>query len=321
MNKFQSSQSLSDQLNQPFSYDEYGVNYEGQVYISAQSVVERLNEVLGVLNWELEPLTIDINQDLKSVSILAELRIFDVDRERWVTRRQYGNDTMTIKRDETEPTGQAFEDAKKSALTDALKKCASWIGVASDVYSSRLSAITRKKNEPAYTTVLNHFGLNRQDYDNGVVVLPDSYKGYYEENGWFGIFQSDITELFYNGTGNSTSGFGDSNPSSGNQGNSSFSSSNQSGGNSGKNSPTPFRVMVKSKPVIQQDGTAKFEAMLENSTSVNVIVPREKASFSLTFNPGTVIKLKGWLNETTGFLRVGKANIEVESKAADPQTA
>ncbi|MFS0557482.1 Rad52/Rad22 family DNA repair protein [Brevibacillus sp. 179-C9.3 HS] len=295
--------TLSDKLNLPFSYDEYGVNYEGKVYISAQSVVERLNEVIGMLNWEMELLSIDVNQDYKSVSILGELRIYDQDRDRWVSRRQFGNDTMTIKRDESDPTGQAFEDAKKSAMTDALKKCASWFGVASDVYSSRLSAISKKHS--TYQTVLKHFNLQPESHENGIVVLPDTYRDYYQSMSWFGIFQSDIAALFKNDKQKHGNGVtGQNLPAS------------PTGGNSAANtnSPSPFRLLVQSIGEQQQDGTVKFEAMMEDQSFVQVIVPKDKAEFSLTLQPGFVINVKGWFNSQTGFLRLGKAKIEIENK-------
>lgn len=304
------SLTLGEQLNLPFSYEEYGVNYEGQVYISAQSVVERLNDVFGLLNWEMEPISIEVNQEYYSVSVLGELRVYDADRDRWVSRRQYGNDTMTIKRDETTPTGQAFEDAKKSAITDSLKKCASWIGVASDVYSNRLYAISKRKSESAYQTALQHFNLRREEYENGVVVLPDSYREYYESKKWPGIFHSEVVALFGNAEdlGKRTDGY---NPSS----SAAKSGSNsQSAGNS--NSPLPYRIMINGNPEVQQDGSVKFTAMMEDQSSIQVIVPKDKSNIVLPLQIGTVIKLKGWLNPQTGFLRVSKKQIEVENRSS-----
>lgn len=87
--------SISKLLNQPFEYSEYGINYEGIVYISQQSVVDRLNDVIGFQNWEHFPEEIKINMDSFSVSVLGKLKVYDTESGRWVSRTQFGNDSAT----------------------------------------------------------------------------------------------------------------------------------------------------------------------------------------------------------------------------------
>lgn len=201
------SLSVSEQLNLPFEYNEYGVNYDGAAYVGQQSMVDRLNEVLGFENWELEPLEIKVNMDTHSVSVLAKLNVYDAAKDRWISRTQYGNDTMTILQGETEPRAQAIEDAKKSAVSDSLKKCASWLGCASDVFKGKVKAIKAKKSDksenPLYIALVQKFGLNPYNFPQGLVILPESYRSYYEEKNWNGIFETDLANAFSDG-GSST---------------------------------------------------------------------------------------------------------------------
>lgn len=99
---------------------------------------------------------------------------------------------MVIQRGKTEPTAQAILDSKKKALSDALKKCASLLGVASDVYRGRLSVV--RKDSFDYKRVLDQFNLNgsTKQFKEGIVLLPDHYQAYYQERGWNGIFECDL---------------------------------------------------------------------------------------------------------------------------------
>jgi hypothetical protein len=318
--------SISKQLNLPFEYEEYGVNYEGVVYIGQQSVADRLNDVLGFQNWELEPLEININMDTYSVSVLGKLKVYDETTDRWVTRSQYGNDTMNILREETEPRPQAIEDAKKSAISDALKKCASWFGCASDIFKGKVKAIKPLKSDKTdnklYLALVSKFSLNPFDYKNGIVILPDSYKAYYEEHGWVGIFESDLNSLFggsseqpqgqqgSDATGNSN---GNSNANAGGKSNGGK-GSKSNGGNTNSNSPQPFRIKVISAAKINQDGTAIFDAMLETKNNCVVMVPVELAEKAANeCVPERILHVKGWLKEQTGTLKIAKnGKIEVE---------
>jgi hypothetical protein len=203
------SNNLSFQLNEPFPYMAYGVNYEGQAYVSIQWVVDRLNEVVGPLNWRHEFFDVSENLNDFSVELLGRLSIWNEERQEWLERTNYGNDTMTIKKEQQYPTAQDRMDCKKSAVSDSLKKCAAWFGVASDVFKGFFEVIKPKKSDgsvnPLYDRLVVAHGIVDKygNHKYGIPILPDSYRDHYKEKGWKGIFQSDITALFTGNRGTS----------------------------------------------------------------------------------------------------------------------
>jgi hypothetical protein len=298
------SSELFNTLNLPFRYEDYSVNYEGQAYIGQQNIADRLNEVLGIFNWELELKEINVNMETFSVSVLGCLRAYDEEGKRWITRTQYGNDTMTIKTGETEPRAQAIEDAKKSAISDALKKCASWIGVASDVYQGKIGVI--RSNDTRYYPILRKYGLSNDQFKNGVPVLPDFYKEYYQKQDWFGIFESDLS-------GNSSSGSeGNTGSTSGSE--STDSQSGRNNGTRGNNAPQLIRIKALSPSTTNQDLTATFKAMLESHKEVMIQVPTELADQAARLvAPSLILNVKGWINDSKGIVKLAKnGKIEVE---------
>ncbi|WP_186446057.1 Rad52/Rad22 family DNA repair protein [Paenibacillus cremeus] len=194
--------NLSIQLNAPFPYAAYGANYEGQAYVSVQWVVDRLNEVIGPLNWRHEFFDVTENMDDFSVELLGRLSIWDEGKQSWMDRVNWGNSTMTILRNETVPMAQDRMDCKKAAVSDSLKKCAAWFGVASDVFKGCIDVIKPKKADGTtniiYSRLIGAYGFVDQygSHRNGIPILPDSYQVYYKEKGWEGIFQSDLNALF-----------------------------------------------------------------------------------------------------------------------------
>lgn len=290
--------TILEYLNAPFRYQEYGVNYEGQVYVSQQSIVDRLNEVLGIANWELIPKEINTDMDLFSVSVLGIMKVYDPEQDRWITRTQFGDATMKIKRGENFPSAQAIEDAKKSAMSDALKKCASWFGVASDVYKGLIKCVPKNKINgdinPIWNRIIKSYGLDPYKYDNGIVILPDSYKEYYVEKKWYGIFESDMAAISNGHSPKNTE------PSKA-QGKS--------------NSPVRYRIKALSNPRLNQDRTAIFDALTEQNQQIVVIVPQRLAEQSLkVVQKNAVIITHGWFNNNVLKL-ANKASIEVEQQS------
>lgn len=163
---------IFDKLNAPFRYEDYEVNKDdGRVYVKGQAVTERLNEVLGVGYWKYEPITESIkvidtgrknkhNQPIKKMFLLVKFSFFNKETGEWINLVDAGSQDMNKMMEEG--------DATKSAITDGLKKCASRIGVASDLYKGEFQITKDNK-----------------------VLLPARYKKYYEEKGWKGLFVGD----------------------------------------------------------------------------------------------------------------------------------
>lgn len=90
--------------------------------IKAIFVVERLNDVFGLMGWELEHYIQNETPEYVTVGARIYLREFDL-----YTSFQYGGHTLTGKN--TEPA-----DGYKSSVTDALSKCASLLEIGIQVF-------------------------------------------------------------------------------------------------------------------------------------------------------------------------------------------
>ncbi|MDQ0255519.1 hypothetical protein J2S74_002901 [Evansella vedderi] len=307
---------IAKDLNNPFEYENYGVNYEGIVYVGQQAVADRLNDVIGPFNWELEIVEQNIDMQNYSVSVLGRLKAYDPETDRWISRTQFGNDTMTILKNNSAPLPQAIEDAKKSAISDALKKCASWYGCASDVFRGKVTAIKREtKNgdeNKAYRALVNNFGLDTYSplFKNGIVILPDSYREYYVSKGWQGIFQSDLDNAFKSGN------TGQQNHQNQNRGQQQGNGQQRQSQSSG-NQPNDFRIKSKYQAKENNDGTAFFKAIMEDRSEVNVIVPKEMAQKAVSMvGRDFVLNVTGWHNKDKGFIRLAKnSDIQIEPQS------
>jgi hypothetical protein len=100
-------------------------------YVSGEQVVRRLNEVLGVSGWSFRVLRHGINTEADEAWALGEL-VAEID-ERTVVRQQFGSQKVRRSRATGTPLDLGFD--LKGAGTDAMKKCASWLGVG--LYLSR----------------------------------------------------------------------------------------------------------------------------------------------------------------------------------------
>ncbi len=155
-------------LNAPFPYEDYEVNKDdGRVYVKGQAVAERLNEVLGVGYWAYEPIistmkAVDTGRQnknggkIKKMFLLVKFSFYNKETKEWISFVDAGSQDMNRRMEEG--------DAAKAAITDGLKKCASRLGVASDLYKGEFQVVNNK------------------------VILPTKYKEYYKEKGWKGVF-------------------------------------------------------------------------------------------------------------------------------------
>jgi len=100
-------------------------------FISGEQVVSRLNEVLGVGGWSFRILHQEIHAEADEVWALGEL-VAEIEGKT-VTRQQFGSQKIKRSRSTGAPLDLGFD--LKGAATDAMKKCASWLGVG--LYLSR----------------------------------------------------------------------------------------------------------------------------------------------------------------------------------------
>jgi hypothetical protein len=94
-------------------------------YITGEQCVTRLNQELGFLAWSFRVLEHGIHAEADECWVLGELTV--TIEGRTVTRQQFGSQKVKRSRSSGTPLDIGFD--LKGAATDALKKCASLVGV------------------------------------------------------------------------------------------------------------------------------------------------------------------------------------------------
>ena len=95
-------------------------------YITGEQATTRLNETLGFLNWSFRILEHGIHAEADECWVLGEITV-TIDGVT-TTKQQFGSQKVKRSRSSGTPLDIGFD--LKGAATDALKKCASLIGVA-----------------------------------------------------------------------------------------------------------------------------------------------------------------------------------------------
>jgi hypothetical protein len=96
-------------------------------YVEVGYVIDLLNQAFG---WDWDFRIIEQQIGKKQVWVRGELAVRFSDHV--VTKAQYGGANIKVNRTTSDPVGIA--DDLKAAASDSLKKCASLLGVAGDVY-------------------------------------------------------------------------------------------------------------------------------------------------------------------------------------------
>lgn len=114
-------------------------------YITGEQATSRLNEVLGMAGWSFRILEHGYNPDADEIWVLGEL-VANCGGS-LLTRQQFGSQKVGRKRDES-IIEIGFD--LKGAATDALKKCASLIGVGLSLYDKdELAEIAAESHGPS----------------------------------------------------------------------------------------------------------------------------------------------------------------------------
>jgi len=98
-------------------------------YVSGTYIRKVLNLMFG-WDWDFEVVSETVYLDAKEVVVKGRLTCRSGDRT--IVKMQYGNKDIIFKKGTTEPL--SIGNDLKAAATDALKKCAAELGIASDVY-------------------------------------------------------------------------------------------------------------------------------------------------------------------------------------------
>lgn len=106
-------------------------------YLTGEQVTSRLNDVLGYDRWTFEVTEHGFNAEADELWVLGKLLVYSGDG-RVVSRQQFGSNKIKRARSTGTPLDLGFD--LKAAATDALKKCASLIGVGLYLYSKEEDA-------------------------------------------------------------------------------------------------------------------------------------------------------------------------------------
>lgn len=117
------SSPMADRLSAPFAI--HHTDPRGLTYISGQQVVERLNDVLGTGGWSFEIKEHGFDTESDEVWVIGHLEAV-IDGQ-GVVREQAGSQKHNRRRADKTIVDYGFD--LKGAGTDALKKCASLLGV------------------------------------------------------------------------------------------------------------------------------------------------------------------------------------------------
>jgi len=128
-------------LRADFPPEAYSV-HESKSFLStlkAMYVVERLNDVFGICKWDIEHEIVEDSQDYVSIKGRLVLKEYDIK-----TPTQYGGHKKTGKN--TEPA-----DGYKSAVTDLLSKCASYLEIGIDLFKGLVNVNGQDRKPPRQT--------------------------------------------------------------------------------------------------------------------------------------------------------------------------
>jgi len=101
-------------------------------YVRGSYIKDRLNKIFGWM-WDFEVVQHGVEKNL--IWVLGKLTVKDM-KNHTITKMQFGRSEVKYYKDTSKGTVD-FGNDLKAATTDALKKCASELGIARDVYSQQ----------------------------------------------------------------------------------------------------------------------------------------------------------------------------------------
>jgi hypothetical protein len=190
--KIKARESVLKFLDAPRPYRDYECTYDGSVYVSQQRMMDKFLLVADHYTLTIGEFFVDTQIWAVGCDVTIRCSIFGVPFE--VT--QHGVATVNMKRNENSPKGDAIEQAKKAAVSDGMKKVLSWLGVDAHIFRGEITSVKPqyKDGKPTnrkYMDLIQRYQLSEYNFPNGIPILPDSFKPYYQKMEWNGIFHSD----------------------------------------------------------------------------------------------------------------------------------
>ena len=129
-------------------------------YVTGEQVTTRLNEELGFMAWSFKLLEHGIHAEADECWVLGELTVEIGGRT--VTRQQFGSQKVKRSRSSGTPMDIGFD--LKGAATDALKKCASLVGVGLYLWKKEPPAGLGNGGQPTNGGYSNSYGNGNGSY-------------------------------------------------------------------------------------------------------------------------------------------------------------
>lgn len=130
---------IYDVLTEPFSVT-HEIN--NRTYVTGEQATSRLNDVLGWQGWSFRILSHGVQPEAAEVWVLGELTVH-TEGGGLVSRQQFGSVKLNA----------SSQDNLKGAATDALKKCASLIGVGLYLHEKEGNGAPQQVARPASAPV------------------------------------------------------------------------------------------------------------------------------------------------------------------------
>lgn len=153
-------------------------------YVTGGYVKKCLNLMFG-WDWDFE--IIDEKILIEAKEVVVKGRLTCRSNGRIIVKMQYGNKDIIFKKNSTEPL--SIGNDMKAAATDALKKCASEIGIAADIYNKddfREVQVINEQNEYNLDVLKSLFDeksilLSTQDEENIQRIIEQKEQNNYKK--------------------------------------------------------------------------------------------------------------------------------------------
>lgn len=153
-------------------------------YVTGGYVKKCLNLMFG-WDWDFE--IIDEKILIEAKEVVVKGRLTCRSNGRTIVKMQYGNKDIIFKKNSTEPL--SIGNDMKAAATDALKKCASEIGIAADIYNKddfREVQVINEQNEYNLDVLKSLFDeksilLSTQDEENIQRIIEQKEQNNYKK--------------------------------------------------------------------------------------------------------------------------------------------
>lgn len=147
-------------------------------YVTTSYVTKALNYIFG-WNWDFD--VVEHGIEGKQVWVKGKLTVRGTQANQTIVKTQFGRNDIKYRKNSTEMLD--FGNDLKGATSDALKKCASMLGIASDIYGKadykqESGKDVKETSTPPVTSHTASTGQDQMVLKEGQVLDPDGFPTY-----------------------------------------------------------------------------------------------------------------------------------------------